>query len=218
MAQNFDAVIFDLDGTLLNTLDDLTDSINIMLSEMGCAPRSTEEVRQFVGNGVALLVTRALPDGQKHLAEKALLRFMDIYSKNMQNKTRLYDGILQTLKRLQKNGVRLGVASNKPHDAVIALVFDVFGDIIEAAVGEGYGILPKPQPDMLLDVMKKLDAAHNRTLYVGDSEVDMQTARLAGVTSAGCTWGFRDRRTLLEAGADFLIDHPDELLGLAGIL
>lgn len=218
MNYKYDAVVFDLDGTLLNTLDDLADSANMMLTEFGFPQRTTDEIRRFVGNGVALLVGRALPDGAESIKEKALARFTEIYRKNMQNKTCPYDGIKEVLQSLRNGGIRLGVASNKPHDAVVELVDELFGDVIEAVVGEGYGIPPKPAPDMIFNVIARLKTTPACTLYVGDSEVDMQTARIAGVASAGCTWGFRDRRALADAGAVFLIDRPEELLGLAGIL
>jgi phosphoglycolate phosphatase len=217
MRRTYDAVVFDLDGTLLNSLDDLTDSINTMLAELGFAPHSTDEVRRFVGNGVALLVNRALPPEREDLQKQALARFMEIYKENMQIKTCPYDGIMEMLQILRKAKVRLGIASNKPHDAVVALARQVFGDVIAVAVGEGYGVPPKPATDMLMVVIEKLDVLPERTLYVGDSEVDMQTARAAGVSGVGCTWGFRDRQTLLGAGADFLVDNPAELITLAGI-
>lgn len=217
MNRKYDAVIFDLDGTLLNTLDDLADSANMMLAELHLPLRTVDEVRRFVGNGVAKLVNRALPAGKEGLQKQALARFSDIYKENMQNKTRPYDGIAEMLHSLHKGGVKLGIASNKPHDAVAALASQVFGDVIAVAVGEGYGVPPKPAPAMLLDVMARLGVSPARTLYVGDSEVDMHTARAAGVTSVGCTWGFRDRQALLEAGANILIDAPGDLIGLVGV-
>ena len=149
MNRTYDAVIFDLDGTLLNTLDDLADSANMMLAELGLPLRSVDEVRRFVGNGVARLVNRALPSGSEHLQKQALARFIEIYQENMQNKTRPYDGIAEMLHSLRKGGVSLGVASNKPHDAVVTLVRQMFGDVITGVVGEGYGVPPKPATDML---------------------------------------------------------------------
>lgn len=212
MKKDFSAAIFDLDGTLLDSIDDLTDALNAMLRESGFPTHGREQVKKFVGDGVSLLVSRALPQGQAQHTKGAVRRFLEIYKNNMQNKTRPYDGMVEVLHELKGAGIKLGVASNKPHNAVTELVPAIFSDIFDAAVGEGDSVLPKPNPDMIFNVLDVLSTPAGQALYIGDSEVDMQTAKAAGVTGVGCTWGFRDAGALKDAGADYLIDSPKELL------
>lgn len=208
-------VIFDLDGTLLNTLDDLTDSVNFALGEMGYPLHTADEVRMMVGNSVIYLIEQALPDGtDKEIFDKTLALFESHYQTNMRNKTAPYDGVMQMLDKLSTEGYKLAVVSNKPDVFTKELVSELFGDYIPLAIGRSETIARKPAPDMLELAIKQLGSDPDSTVYVGDSEVDVETSINAGVDCVGCLWGFRDRETLESAGAEFIISSPDELVGL----
>lgn len=199
------ALIFDLDGTLLDTLEDLKDSVNFALSGFGCPERSLEEVRAFVGNGAELLMRRALPEGFSGFSE-AFAAFKTHYAANCRNKTAPYPGILEALEALGQR-YRLAIVSNKPHFAVKELCADMFPGI--PAWGEQPGIPRKPEPDMLRHAMDALGA--NSCIYIGDSEVDVLTAKNAGVKCLSVTWGFRDEQALIEAGAKHFCSSPRDL-------
>lgn len=206
-------VIFDLDGTLLNTLEDLRDSANAALEAFGYPPRTTDEVRRFVGNGVRLLMIRATPGGeQNEKFEEILAYFRRHYAEHCFDQTRPYDGILPMLDRLKTAGIGLAVVSNKFDAAVRELCRRYFPDQIAIAIGEREGIRKKPAPDSVLQAMRELHADPSESLYVGDSDVDIETARNAGIPCVSVTWGFRDRDFLLAHGASVLIDDPSELL------
>lgn len=206
-------VIFDLDGTLLNTLEDLRDSTNAALRAFGFPERTTDEVRRFVGNGVRLLMIRATPGGEETPQfEEILAYFRRHYAEHCFDQTRPYDGILPMLNRLQEAGIGLAVVSNKFDAAVRELCRRYFPDQIAIAIGEREGIRKKPAPDSVLQAMRELHADPSESLYVGDSEVDIETARNAGIPCVSVTWGFRDRDFLLAHGASTLIDDPSELL------
>ena len=208
-------VIFDLDGTLLNTLDDLTDSVNFALGEMGYPLHTADEVRMMVGNSVIYLIEQALPDGtDKEIFDKTLALFESHYQTNMRNKTVPYDGVMQMLDKLSTAGYKLAVVSNKPDVFTKELVSELFGKYIPLAIGRSETIARKPAPDMLELAIKQLGSDPDSTVYVGDSEVDVETSINAGVDCVGCLWGFRDRETLESAGAEFIISSPDELVGL----
>lgn len=208
-------VIFDLDGTLLNTLDDLTDSVNFALGEMGYPPHTADEVRMMVGNSVIYLIEKALPDGtDKEIFDKTLALFESHYQTNMRNKTVPYDGVMQMLDKLSTAGYKLAVVSNKPDVFTKELVSELFGDYIPLAIGRSETIARKPAPDMLELAMAQLGSDHESTVYVGDSEVDVKTSINAGVDCVGCLWGFRDRETLETAGAEYIISSTDELVNL----
>lgn len=209
------AVIFDLDGTLLNTLDDLADSCNETLRQMNFPLRSIDEVRQFVGNGIAKLMELAIPDGMKNPEyEKSVLLMKENYAKNWQNKTRPYDGILDLISTLNEMKIKTGIVSNKPDAQVKELAEYYFSSSIkrETAVGDFEGRNRKPAPDSVLEVMRILEVSRNETIYVGDSDVDIKTAKNAGIPCISVTWGFRDRNFLLDSGAQKLVDKPEEIL------
>lgn len=213
----YDAVIFDLDGTLLNTLDDLAAAVNYALAAAGLPARTTEEVRTFVGNGVKLLVHRAVPAGTSPEAEAACLAvFKERYRSHMGDKTAPYPGVVEALKALRARGCKLAVCSNKFDAAVEGLAHDYFPGLLDAAAGENEagGVPKKPHPAMVLRVMETLGAHPARTVYVGDSDVDIDTAKNAGIPCVSVTWGFRDRAFLLAHGASVFIDRPEELLKL----
>lgn len=208
----YEAILFDLDGTLLNTLEDLKDSCNAALEACGYAPRTLDEVRRFVGNGVGLLIRRALPEGTgEEEYSRCLALFKAHYQNNLDNKTRPYPGIEQALDALLARGYRIGVVSNKFDAAVKALCAHHFPRI-QVAVGEREGVRKKPAPDSALAAAQALGVRPASTLYVGDSEVDIQTARNAGMDCLSVDWGFRPEAVLREAGATRIIHSPGALL------
>lgn len=214
---NWELVVFDLDGTLLNTLDDLADAVNHTLGEYGFPPKSTEHVRRSVGNGAANLMRQCIPGGSEDPDFEACLHsYKDYYQENLLVKTRPYDGIPELLAALRRRGIRIAVLSNKPDDAVKALVREIFGPEISAAAGESEHSGRKPSPDGVFAILKELGVPAEHAIYVGDSDVDVKTAHNAGLPAVGVTWGFRDRGVLEEAGADYIIDRPEELDRLIG--
>lgn len=208
------AVIFDLDGTLLNTLDDLADSTNYALSRFGYPTRTIEEVRQFVGNGVAKLIERAIPEGKNNPNfEKCLAIFKENYAQNMYNKTAPYNGIIEMLSNLKSKGIKIAVVSNKFDLAVKELCKKYFEGFIDFAAGENeaQGIKKKPAPDTVISVLNKFNFAPEDAVYVGDSDVDIMTAKNSKMSCISVTWGFRDEKFLLENGATILINAPSEI-------
>lgn len=208
------AVIFDLDGTLLNTLDDLADSTNYALSKFGYPTRTIEEVRQFVGNGVAKLIERAIPEGKNNPNfEKCLAIFKENYAQNMYNKTAPYNGIIEMLSNLKSRGIKIAVVSNKFDLAVKELCKKYFEGFIDFAAGENeaQGIKKKPAPDTVISVLTEFNFAPEDAVYVGDSDVDIMTAKNSKMPCISVTWGFRDEKFLLENGATILINAPSEI-------
>lgn len=210
-----DTVIFDLDGTLLNTLDDLTDSVNFALGEMGYPPHTADEVRMMVGNSVIYLIEQALPKGtDKVTFDRCLATFEAHYKTNMRNKTAPYDGVMQMLDKLSTAGYKLAVVSNKPDVFTKELVSELFGQYISIAIGRSEDMPRKPAPDTVWHALDLLQSRRENAVYVGDSEVDVLTAKNSGMPCVGCLWGFRDRETLESAGAEYIISSPDELVNL----
>ena len=208
-------VIFDLDGTLLNTLEDLKDSTNFALSQFGFPTRTLEEVRNFVGNGVKVLIERAVPENcDSQTVEKCLAIFKENYSKNMYNHTKPYNSIKEILKKMREKGLKIGVVSNKFDSAVKKLCKLYFENLVDIAIGQADDVPKKPAPDGIFKAMKILNAEKGSTVYVGDSEVDVETAKNSGLPCIGVTWGFRDKKDL--AGAEFIIDEPFELIEVIG--
>ena len=202
------AILFDLDGTLLNTLDDLADATNAALAHFGCPPRTTDEVRQFVGNGAERLIRLALPGNADDPAVSDVLAyFKDYYAAHSQVKTRPYDGVLEALIEVQKE-FPVAIVSNKPDNAVKILCSQYFGNVF--ALGESSACPRKPAPDMVYKAMAAIGA--DRCIYVGDSEVDVLTANNAGVPCLSVLWGFRDEKILMEAGAEHFCKEPKDLL------
>ncbi|HWT75623.1 MAG TPA: HAD family hydrolase [Mobilitalea sp.] len=209
----YNTVIFDLDGTLLNTLEDLRDSLNDTLLKKGYSPRSIEDVKRFVGNGVRNLVRLSVPEScSEDEVNNVLDEFKMNYKNNMQNKTRPYNGIMELLLDLHRYNFKMAIVSNKYDAAVKSLARTYFGNLIPVAIGETPEIRRKPAPDSIFTAVKELGSDLNRTILVGDSETDVQTAKNAGIPCIGVTWGFRCREVLRSEGADYLIDTPKELL------
>ena len=210
----FKTVIFDLDGTLLDTLDDLWAAVNAALKKFGYPLRTKEEVRAFIGNGIVKLMQRAVGNAPCGNFQEVLGEFKRYYGEHCADKTREYAGITLVLRALQARGIQTAVVSNKADFAVKALAEQYFKGLLSVAVGEdeAHGIRKKPAPDSLLAVMESLGADRQSTLYVGDSEVDIQTAENAGVACLSVTWGFKDRAFLAENGAKAYVDSPLEIL------
>ena len=207
----YTTVLFDLDGTLLDTLDDLTDAVNRALAACGLPQREKREVRAFLGNGARYLMEHAAPGMEAERFEKMLVDYKADYDANCVVKTAPYPGIEALLRALRARGVKTGIISNKPDSAVQPLYETFFADTMDIAVGEREGIRRKPAPDTVLSAMERLGSAPGETLYVGDTEVDLETARRAGVACAAVTWGFRDPDQLVAAGAERLFDTADAL-------
>ena len=212
----YDTVIFDLDGTLLNTLEDLTDSVNFVLLKRGFPARSQGEVRRFVGNGVERLIRLAVPqETGERIIQDCVSEFRQHYSENLRKKTAPYAGVMALLARLKEENYKLAIVSNKFDAAVKALCRDYFGELIPA-FGESAETARKPAPDSVLKALRTLGSARETAVYVGDSEVDADTAGNAGLLFVGVTWGFRDREALERKGADYIINKPEELLEIIG--
>ena len=211
----YDTYIFDLDGTLLDTLDDLTAATNEALAAFGCPIRKREEVKSFVGNGIRLLIERAVPNGRENPKFQAVYdAFVAHYGAHSRDRTKPYDGILPMLDALAAQGVKLAIVSNKIDFAVKALSRDYFGERMQAAIGDDPGRRRKPAPDSVLEAMRQLGVTRAETVYIGDSDVDVETARNAGVACCAVSWGFRSVQCLRDAGAVRIASNPQELLAM----
>lgn len=208
-------VIFDLDGTLLNTLEDLKNAVNYALKEYGYSEKTTKEVRLAVGNGVAKLMERVLPQGISNQDyESCLNAFRMYYSEHLKDNTAPYPGVMELLETLKSYGYGTGIVSNKFDAAVKQLKEEYFAGLIEVAIGESADVRKKPAPDCVYKAMEELHCGKMTAVYVGDSDVDVATAHNAGLMCIGVTWGFRDRTVLEQAGADIIIDTPKELFSV----
>ncbi|MBQ6675490.1 MAG: HAD-IA family hydrolase [Ruminococcus sp.] len=208
-------VLFDLDGTILDTLDDLHAAANAALRECGYPERTRDEVRRFVGNGIRKLIERAVPSGT---SEEDIVRtheaFTAYYSVHCKDKTRPYAGIPELVRGLKENGIASAVISNKADYAVRALCEEYFKGLFELSVGEREGIRKKPAPDSVLEAMRVMGAKSSETVYIGDSDVDIMTAKNAGIACIGVSYGFRGREFLESHGAEVIADTVEELRGL----
>ncbi len=216
----YTAVLFDLDGTLINSLHDLAESANEALKKHGFKTHPTDSYKKFVGNGVRNLIKNAAPDGiEDSVIEKILEDYRIIYDKNYVNKTRAYDGIHEMLDHLQKARIKMGVCSNKPHKPTNEIVEKLLGsEYFDVIFGEREGIPRKPDPASLIEAAEKLGVPPSQTIYVGDSGGDMESANRAGMLAAGVLWGFRGQEELIACGGKILLATPSELVDfIAGI-
>lgn len=214
MQKKYNTVIFDLDGTLLDTLDDLTDSVNAVLANHRIQQYSREQIRSFVGNGIRRLMERAVPNGEQNPEfEQIYEEFREYYRVHCMDKTKPYPGIMDLLKQLSEEGCRLAIVSNKADFAVKKLRDHYFKGLVEVAIGERESVRRKPFPDTVYQALQELDADRSEAVYVGDSEVDLQTAANAQMDAVIVTWGFRDREVLISQGAvpEQLAATTDEL-------
>lgn len=210
----YHTILFDLDGTLLNTLEDLTDAVNYVMDAYGFPEHSIEDVRCFVGNGIRVLMQRAIPEGEENPRfDEAFELFKRYYLAHNKVKTRPYDGIMELLGELKRRGVPMAIVSNKNQPTVEALCEEEFQGLISVAVGDGEGRARKPAPDGPMEAIRRLGiSGTDGVLYVGDSEVDAQTAENAGLGCVLVTWGFRTRQEMAPYAAFPFIDRPEELL------
>jgi phosphoglycolate phosphatase len=209
-------IIFDLDGTLLNTIDDLGHACNHALSQLGFPTHAIDSYPALVGNGVKNLIRRALPESERteENVERVYTAFVPYYDAHNADYTRPYEGIVGLLQNLKKEGHTLAVASNKYQAATEKTVNQLFPGIFDVVLGEREGIARKPDPQIVYDIFRMTNHTSNTTssvLYVGDSLVDMETAQNAQLPFIACSWGFVSRQQLLQAGATQIIDHPAEL-------
>ena len=204
--------IFDMDGTILDTLVDLAEAVNYALRKAGLPERSLQEVRSYLGNGMLRLIRLAAPeDASAELLAELKETFTEYYKAHCSAHTRPYDGIVELIEALRSQGVKTAVVSNKPDFGVQLLVQDYFPTSFDAAVGERIGIAKKPAPDSVNEVLRLLDISRDAAVYIGDSEVDIETARNAGMTGVIVTWGFRDEDYLLSLKPDALVHDIKEL-------
>ncbi len=211
--KQYSTYIFDLDGTLLNTLGDLCASCNYALKTMGFPTRTLDEVRRFVGNGVAKLIERAVPEGTSaKLTAETLDVFRKHYLDHGLDTTCPYDGIPEMLAELKRKGKRIAVVSNKFNDATRQLCAHFFPDTVEVAIGETSTIRKKPAPDTVIEAMRQLGVTAEDAVYIGDSDVDVMTARNSGMPCISVLWGFRDKNFLIESGATTFAEVPADIL------
>jgi len=214
----YNTYIFDLDGTLLDTLQDLANAVNHAMREMKYPERTVDEVRRFIGNGIRMLIKRASPQGISDKDyEKTLAIFTAYYLEHIADFTKPYDGIAEVIKTLKSKGCKVAVVSNKADEAAKKVVKDYFGDVFDMVVGKMDRFPSKPEPDSVLYVIETLGADKDKCIYSGDSEVDVQTAHNAGLPCVGVTWGNRDVSELIAAGAEYIAEKPSEILEKTGI-
>lgn len=213
--KNYKVIVFDLDGTLLDTLEDLADATNWALRQNGMPKRSLDEVRCFVGNGVRQLMKLAVPENTDDvLFEKTFSDFKQYYVNHCQDKTHLYPGIPELLQSLKGHGFRMAIVSNKLQAGVDELYERYFRDTVEVAIGERPDVQRKPSPDMVLLALKELGATPEEAVYIGDSDVDLATAHNSNLPCISVLWGFRDRKFLLEHGATCLVETPKDVVNI----
>ena len=208
----YKAVLFDLDGTILNTLDDLFYSTNYALEKYNLNKRAYEEIRCFVGNGVRVLIKKAVGENHQHLVDDVILEFKNHYKDHSLDHIREYDGIKELLIELKNTGLKLAVVTNKFNQAAQDIVSKYFPGIFDVVLGETKELSRKPYPDMCNYVLKELGITSCEALYVGDSDVDIMTAKNAKLKCISCSWGFKTKDELISFGANIIIDNPNELL------
>lgn len=209
----YKAIIFDLDGTLLDTLEDLKDSMNNALNSCGYEGITLKQARSYVGNGAERFLELSLPHGKSNKDfDKCLQLFKIHYSNNMENKTRPYNGVLELLKEIKAKGYKTAVVSNKFDAAVKKICPKYFNGYIDIAIGESEIVQKKPAPDSVYIALKELGCDKSQACYVGDSDVDANTAKNACIEFIGVSWGFRDKELLYSLGASIVIDKPEQLI------
>jgi len=209
----YDAIFFDLDGTVVDSLQDIVDAVNHTMDHFGLPRYTPEQLKPHLGWGVGHLMRAILPEHTEAEVETVLAHYRPYYAIHAGDKSRPFDGIVPMMERLKGEGMVLAILSNKPDAAVQPLARRFFSDVVSLAVGERENVRRKPWPDMVEAAAARLNVPLNRCLYVGDSEVDIDTAKNAGIDCACVTWGFRTREQLKKAGATVIVDTPEELEG-----
>lgn len=211
----YKAVIFDMDGTILNTLEDLKNATNYSLRQFGMPERSLEEVRMFVGNGIRKLVERAVPAGtSEEKIAQVFDVFLEYYEIHSADNTSPYPGILELVEKLKKSGIKTAVSTNKADVPAQELGREYFNGIFDLIVGQQDGLKVKPAPDSVNKILSILDIQKKDAIYIGDSNVDVQTAKNSGLDFIGVSWGFRGREFLEKNGAKNIVDNANEILDL----
>jgi phosphoglycolate phosphatase len=214
MNSKIDTVIFDLDGTLLDTLGDLSASVNYALKQYNMPPKTEEQVKSYVGNGIRKLMIRSVPEGENNPQfQEAFEAFKEYYNEHCNDRTKAYDGIPELIESLKSKGYNLAIVSNKVDSAVKSLQKRYFSDI-DVAIGDREGMKIKPAPDSVNLALIELGKAKDNAVYVGDSDVDIETANNSGLLCISVLWGFRDKEFLLSHGAGLIAEHPMDILGL----
>lgn len=208
-------IIFDMDGTVLNTIEDLTVSMNHALAEFNMPERTVEEFRSFFGSGARVAMERAVPAGTpSETIDRMMPVFKEHYDVHCLDRTRPYDGIPELMRQLQNRGCKMAIVSNKIDSAVKELNERFFSGLINVAIGERPGIKRKPAPDTVFEALKELGSSKSDAVYVGDSEVDFETAENAGIPCISVLWGFRSREFLTGIGAEMFAEKPEDILGM----
>ena len=211
----YNSVVFDLDGTLLDTLGDLRDSVNFALQKNNLPERTTEEIRSFVGNGIRLLIELSVPENTPdEITDKCFQDFKEYYKDHSAILTKPYDHIIDLMKTLKSKGIKIAVVSNKADFAVKTLMEDYFSGLYDCAYGERAGVPRKPEPDGVLDAIKEMGSEIENTVYIGDSEVDVVTSKNAKLPCIAVTWGFRDKKVLEDLNPEYIVDSPKEILNI----
>lgn len=208
-------IIFDLDGTLINSIYDLADSVNVVLTKYNLETHCTDKYYRFVGDGTLKLIERALPEEYRteEFIYKVHAEFLEYYDNNCLNKTKIYDGILELIASLSKVNIKLAIASNKTDIFTKKIATYLFGkNVFDLVQGKLDGVPKKPNPEIVLTIMDKLKVSNDETIYVGDSDVDVFTAHNAGIKMCGCVWGFRGEKELKQSGADYILNKPLDLI------
>ncbi|MEM5559014.1 HAD family hydrolase [Aliarcobacter cryaerophilus] len=206
-------VIFDLDGTLLDSIEDIASSMNKVLESLQLPTHKIEDYKHFVGGGVDILVENALSNQSKEIKDEVIKRFKIEYDGKLHSKTLPYDGIYELLDELKKLDINLAVLSNKPHEFTVSYVNHFFKNYnFKEIHGQKKDVPKKPDPKAALDIVKCLDSSCENTYFIGDTKIDMQTAKSANMTAIGVLWGFRDEKELRDFGADFIVSNPIEIL------
>lgn len=208
------AVVFDLDGTLCDTICDLADAVNFALSSLGCPNHPTETIKTFVGNGIRNLIETSLPYDKRDekTVNAASEWFFKYYKIHFADKTKAFEGVNQTLLGLRERGIRLAVCTNKEDGMAKAVVKSLFGDSFDIVIGNSDRFPLKPAPDSVLHIINEIGVKTEETVFIGDSDVDIITAKNAGIKSIGVTWGFRSKNELLENGCDAIAEHPSDII------
>ena len=209
---NKNTVIFDLDGTLLYTLEDLKNAVNYALRKKGYGEHQLDEMRRFFGNGIRAALQEAEPEASAEDIDELIRLFKGYYAEHCMDRTHPYDGIPELLSTLSERGYRMAIVSNKVDEAVKALAAHFFGDTITVAIGNSDRIKRKPAPDTVYAALEELGVPAEDAVYVGDSEVDLLTARAAGLPCITVLWGFREKEFLIREGADCMVERPEEIL------